>query len=201
MSRTCATKSLSHLAIVVLLGCGRTIGQADPQTCAPVDGRSSQERAEVLAGAFHLQMVATEGKAKGTAAAGSLTLRPRDLTDRMPGGARDTRFAFPLSGGTSLDLASIGAITPGDAGAVDPAKPGVLVIERLADSLATPGRVLLRLGSNANTGGPNRIEGVYTVLRVARLSKDEFAGSWDSGAPTLTSRGYFCAVRDDPPAR
>ena len=185
----------------MLLGCGKAISQADPQACAPVSGRASQERAEVLAGTFQLRMVATEGKAKDTAAVGTLTLAARAEADRMPGGARDTAFAFPLYGGASLDLASIGAITPGDAALVDPARPGVLVIERLSDSLTAPGRVLLRFGADANTGEPRRIEGAYTVLRVARLSKDEFAGSWDSGAPMLEARGYFCAVRDETPAR
>lgn len=193
--------SLSLLAVGVLLGCGKSVGQADPQACAPVSGRSSQERAEVLAGTFQLRMVATEGKAKGTEAVGTLTLAARAEADRMPGGARDTAFAFPLYGGASLDLTSIGAITPGDAASVDAARPGVLVIERLSDSLTAPGRVLLRLGSDANTGESRRIEGAYTVLRVARLSKDEFAGSWDSGAPMPEASGYFCAVRDETPAR
>jgi hypothetical protein len=201
VSRTHAITALSHLAVVVLLGCGRTIGRADPQACAPVSGRSSQERAEVLTGTFQLRMVATEGKAEGAAATGTLTLMARAPADRMTGDARDTLFAYPVYGGASLDFASIGVVTPGDAASMNPASPGVLVIERLADSLTAPGRVLLRLGAEANSSQPGRIEGAYAVLRVARLSKDEFAGSWDSGAPLSHSKGYFCAVRSATPAR
>jgi hypothetical protein len=71
---------------------------------------------------------------------------------------------------------------------VDPASPGVLVIQ-------SPGRVMLRIGSEANRRGVRRFDGAYTVLRVQQSTDQGFAGTWQSGLGVDQSSGHFCANR------
>jgi hypothetical protein len=106
------------------------------------------------------------------------------------GGIRDTAASNVLYGNTDVDLDNVGAVRPGDLEALDPRRPGVLVIER-------KGTITLRLGSDANTRGQARFDGGYTALRVAEASDGRFAGSWASGVKTQRSAGYFCAERMD----
>ena len=88
----------------------------------------------------------------------------------------DTAYAYPFFGTLDADLISIGATAPGDIGSLDPMQPGVLVIERLADTSSKPGRILLRLGSLANRRDVVRFDGGYTVLRVRELDADGIRG-------------------------
>ncbi len=69
-----------------------------------------------------------------------------------------------------------------------PDAPGVLVIE-------SPGRVMLRLGSEANRTGVRRYDGAYTALQVQQVTDKGFAGSWQSGVAAEQSGGHFCAKR------
>jgi hypothetical protein len=179
-------------ALVLLAGCGAAAGEADPQACAPADSAATERVAAApAAGEFVLRLVATAGAKRGESAQGQLGLTPHDSASRhlvLPGGTPDTTFSMPLYGSTDVDFATVDAAVPGDPHSLDPASPGVLVME-------LPGRVILRIGSEANRRGVIRFDGAYTVLRVQQTTDSGFAGSWESGASGQQSSGHFCAVR------
>ena len=87
-----------------------------------------------------------------------------------------------------MDVEPVGALRPGDLSSRDPEAPGVLVLQE-------DGRLLLRLGSEANRRGVLRFDGGYTVLRVARATAAGFAGTWSSGLLDVQAAGEFCARR------
>lgn len=178
--------------LILLAGCGgANAGQSDPQPCAPVESAAATVAADGLGGGFHLRLVATAGPKRGATAAGRLELMPQDTAYRSlvrADGSRDTTFSFPLHGTAEVDFASVGAVVPGDPGSKDPTSPGVLVIEH-------PGRVMLRMGSEANRWGVRRFDGGYTALQVQQVTDKGFAGTWQSGVGLEQSGGHFCADR------
>jgi hypothetical protein len=178
--------------VLLLAGCsGANAGQSDPQPCAPVETAASSVTADSLAGEFNLRLVATSGAKRGTTAGGRLTLMAQDSAYRrldLPGGSQHTSFSLPLYGTAALDFASVGAVVPGDPGSSDPARPGVLVMEG-------PGRVLLRVGSEANRRDVLRFDGAFTALQVQQVTDTGFAGTWRSGVAGEESSGHFCADR------
>jgi hypothetical protein len=177
---------------LLLAGCsGANAGQSDPQPCAPVEAASASVTADNLAGEYKLRFVATSGSKRGTTAAGKLTLMPQDSAYwrlDLPGSSRDSTLSLPLYGTASMDFASVGAVIPGDPGSSNPANPGVLVMEY-------PGRVMLRLGSEANRRDVRRFDGAFTALQVQQVSDKGFAGTWRSGLGVDESSGHFCADR------
>lgn len=192
------------LVLGLLLGCGRAAGSADPQPCGPVASELPGEAsADLLAGEFRLRLVATSGEKRGSSTEGSVTLLPYDLAQpRIDlSGATDTAHAYPLYGFADLDLAAVGAAAPGDLASDDPAGPGVLVIERLTSPSGRPGRMTLRLGSEANRQGVVRFDGGFAVLRVRQVDEAGFAGSWESGTALPNAGGHFCATRLPPASR
>ena len=173
-------------------------GEAEPKPCAPIEADLATDVGpELLEGEFRVQFVAPTASGSDRVAAGTLKLFPNEVSPR-PG---DTTFAYPFFGTLDADLAAVGATAPGDIGSLDPMQPGVLVIQRLADSPPRPGRLLLRLGSLANRRDVVRFDGGYTALRVRELNADGFAGNWESGAPMPTARGHFCATRVQPESK
>jgi hypothetical protein len=178
--------------VLLLAGCsGANAGQSDPQPCAPVEAAAASVTADNLAGEFNLRLVATSGAKRGTTAAGKLTLMPQDSAYRrmdQPGSSRDTGLSLPLYGTATMDFASVGAVIPGDPGSSNPANPGVLVLEH-------PGRVMLRVGSEANRRDVRRFDGAFTALQVQQVSDKGFAGTWRSGMGGDESGGHFCADR------
>lgn len=146
--------------------------------------------AERLEGTYRLQLVATEGPKSGESVEGTLQIQLYDpgLRAVTMNGIRDTAASYVLYGSVDVDLDGVGAVRPGDPGAEDPMRPGVLVIER-------KGAVVLRLGSEANRRDVARFDGGYTALRVRELDEDGFRGTWASGVRTQRSAGYFCAER------
>jgi hypothetical protein len=146
-------------------------------------------RADVLAGEFRLSLTATSGVRSGSSAAGTLRLRP--FGNRPPPIAPAERVRYPLYGSTDLGPASVGAVTPGDAGRDDPAGPGVLAIEW--ERSGAPA-ITLRLGADANRAGPPRFDGASMALFVTSISPERFAGRWESGGEQRAG-GYFCADR------
>ena len=185
-----ATRHLGAIALVA--GCGgASAGQADPQACAPVKTSTSDLAATGLAGQYTVRLIATSGAKEGASADGRLVLMQQDSAYRAverADGSVDTTFSLPLYGTADVDFASVGAITPGEAGSSDPLSPGVLVIQR-------PGGVMLRLGSEAIRRGVRRFDGGYTVLQVQQITDQGFAGSWRSGVGLEESGGHFCAVK------
>ncbi|MGH7580344.1 MAG: hypothetical protein ACREM9_09250 [Gemmatimonadales bacterium] len=178
--------------VLLLAGCsGANAGKSDPQPCAPVEAAAATVTADGLAGEYHLRLVATSGAKRGTTAAGPLTLMPHDSADQRlesAGGSSDTTFTLPLYGTTEVDFASVGAVAPGDPTSSDPGSPGVLVMEG-------SGRVMLRMGSEANRRGMRRFDGGFTALRVQQVTDKGFAGTWQSGVGLELSGGHFCADR------
>jgi len=186
--------SLGFTTALLLTGCHSGAGQAAPETCERVaDIPSASISAESLAGEYQLRLVAGDASASGT-----LTLVPQDTSaQRRPGpsGIPDPSHRYPLIGGTELDLAAVGAVASGTTASLDPAAPGVLLIERIGGEPGAPGRLMLRLGSEANRPDRLRFDGGYTVLRVRQADEHGFAGDWESGAPLPRASGYFCALR------
>jgi hypothetical protein len=179
-------------AALLLGGCGgANAGQSDPQACAPVEGPASAVAAAGLGGEYTLRLIATSGAKRGAAADGRIALMAQDSAYRaleLPDGSRDTSFTFPLYGTAEVDFAAIGAVAPGDPASTDPLSPGVLVIQG-------PGRVMLRMGSEANRRGVRRFDGAYTALQVQEVTDQGFAGTWQSGVGTEQAGGHFCATR------
>ena len=177
---------------ILLAGCGgANAGQSDPQACAPVTAaKDSAMDASGLHGEFLIRLVASSGSKRGETTEGRLQLMPQDSAYRnmeQPDGSSAT-FTLPLYGTAAIDFAAVGAVVPGDAESRDPGSPGVLVIE-------SPGRVLLRVGSEANRRGVRRFDGAYTVLEVQQVTREGFSGTWRSGVSLEQSGGHFCARR------
>jgi hypothetical protein len=180
------------LPVLVAVGCSGGAGEAEPKPCAPIEADLPGDAgAEQLEGEFRIRLVAPSANGDERATTGTLKLFPNEASPR--GG--DTTYAYPFFGTLEADLAEIGATAPGDIGSLDPMQPGVLVIQRLADTPVRPGRLMLRLGSVANRRDVVRFDGGYTALRVRELDADGFAGNWESGTRTPSARGYFCATR------
>jgi len=178
--------------VILLAGCrGANAGQSDPQPCAPVAATEAAIDANRMAGEYLVRLVASSGAKRGATAQGRLQLMPHDSANRrlkLPDGSTSSTYTLPLYGTVEIDLVAVGAVAPGDPGSSDPASPGVLVIE-------SPGRVMLRVGSEANRRDVRRYDGAYTVLRVQQVSDDGFAGTWESGVDMDRSGGHFCADR------
>lgn len=174
---------------------GRPAAEADPVPCAPAAGEMpAGGRADGLAGEYRLTLVATRGARAGKSASGRLVLRPFEGTARPVAPVSGARY--PLYGGATLALDSIGAIAPGDISHADAARPGVLVMEWRRTTPPPPAdQITLRFGADANAGGPNRFDGAYLALNLAATTGDGFAGIWDSGGGDVRAGGYFCAAR------
>jgi hypothetical protein len=179
------------LSLLLTACSGANAGQSDPQACAPVEAAAASVSAAQLGGEFTVRLVATSGAKRGATTEGRLELMPQDSAYRrldLPDGSRDTTFTLPLYGTAAIDFASVGAVAPGDPESSDPASPGVLVIE-------SAGRVMLRIGSEANRRGVRRFDGAFTALQVQQVSDQGFAGTWRSGVAAEESGGHFCATR------
>jgi hypothetical protein len=196
MKRPAGVHALLVLAAWAPASCGGRPAAVEPVPCAPTAGQLPEGgRADGLAGEYRLTLVATRGARAGKSASGRLVLRPFEGTARpvQPVGA--TRY--PLYGGATLALDSIGAVAPGDISRADAARPGVLVMEwRRATPPPPSDQITLRFGADANAGGPDRFDGTHLALHLAATSATRFAGIWDSGGgEVLQAGGYFCAER------
>ncbi len=190
------------LASAALLACRGAAGRASPEECAPVTAElPASSTAAGLEGEYQLRLVATSGTKPGTAVEGTLTLQPLDQALRYGtglDGAPDTTITHPLYGSADLDLAAVDAVSVGSIASMNPAQPGVLVIERHSGSgQAAPTGITIRLGSEANRRDRQRFDGGYAALHVREISDGRIKGSWTSGVSTKRSAGYFCAVKKD----
>ncbi|MEP6687753.1 MAG: hypothetical protein ABJC36_05345 [Gemmatimonadales bacterium] len=155
--------------------------------------------ARTLAGTYELDLVAATGARAGATAKGHLVLHVIDDSAMAPVhvfGRPDSSLRHPLAGTLELDPASIGAVATGDLGSSDRSAPGALVIERRPATPEAPIAITIRLGAEANRGGPARFDGGYFALTVRRLGPGGFAGTWVSGgAAGEEGGGSFCARR------
>jgi hypothetical protein len=189
-------------ACVVSEACRSQSHGTTPEPCAPVSAAlPATTSAEGLAGEYRLNLVASSGPRKGSAAEGTLHLEPQDSSRRYRmglAGRVDSTIVHPLLGSTDLDLNAVDAISVGRTDSRNPERPGVLVIERHARPGRTPqSEITMRLGSDANRSGQTRFDGGYTALRVRKVGPQGFAGSWSSGVTGERAAGFFCAVRED----
>jgi hypothetical protein len=168
---------------------------APAAACAPAEGAlAAGARADALAGEFRLTLVSTRGPRAGESASGTLRLQPYGSRPAPVPAAAGVRY--PLFGGAEVDLAGVGALAPGEVRRADAARPGVLVMEWPRPSApAGTNEIMLRLGADANQGGPDRFDGAYMALTVTALSGAGFAGRWESGGGEPVAGGYFCAER------
>ncbi len=189
--------------VLVLRGCaGHRGGQAAVQVaCAPVTEHQLRAgmRADDLAGAYRLTLVATEGSRAGEAVRGELALIPNAAAMRPMGTGATHRpdATMPLIGTADVDLAQVGATLVGDLASPDPRSPGVALLERhvLRGTDTTQTDLTLRFGSEANRRDVVRFDGAFTALYVHASDAAGFVGTWASGVGAPEAKGYFCAVR------
>lgn len=191
------TTKLLRVAITasVMVGCAGNQSQVSESACTPVEGGLHRgATADGLGGEYDLTLVATKGDRAGERAVGRLALRPhegdmRTVTD--PSGRPVPNTTSPLYGTTDVALDLVGALELGDTESMDPASPGVAVIQRTGDSTS----ITVRLGSVANRRDITRFDGGFTALYVKAIDGNRFAGDWASGRRGREAEGYFCAVR------
>ncbi len=66
--------------------------------------------------------MATSGAKRGSSSGGKVRLIAHDGEHRnlvLPDGSTSTTYTFPFYGTTNVDLAAVGAVAPGEAGAED----------------------------------------------------------------------------------
>jgi hypothetical protein len=148
------------------------------------------------AGEYRLTMVATDGRE----VSGTLVLREyapgqQAAAARSPLGSGTN---YPLYGRARLSLDSVGATPFGEIDTDSPDAPGVQVMELRDPSSPATRQLLLRFGSDANSGGAATFEGPHTALRIRAAWPDSFAGSWSSSSPDRSVDGHFCARRVAP---
>jgi hypothetical protein len=176
---------------------GRAPAPAAAACARPADGSlAAGTRADGLAGAYRLTLVAERGTRAGSSTSGPLSLEPFGARPVPVPAGEGVRH--PLFGGTGVDLQAVGAVALGDVSPANAARPGVLAME-----WARPGapagmrEITLRLGADANHGDLLRFDAAYTALTVTSLSGDGFGGTWRSGTGggQAEAGGYFCAER------
>ena len=124
------------LALLALPGwsCRAQSDPPAPQECAPPTSElSANSSADGISGEYQLRLVATSGTKAGATADGTLKLHPQSGNFRYrprPSGATDSSVVHPLYGSAELDLSAVDAVLVGSTTSVDPAMPGVLVIQR-----------------------------------------------------------------------
>lgn len=158
---------------------------------ASLDGRE---------GEYSLTLVERAVGADVRSVRGHLVLREQGTGLRRfvgSGGGAIPRVVAPLFGSADVRVEAVGALRVGDLSSVDPAAPGVLVIESETDQGPS---ILLRLGSDANRRGMVGFDGGFTVLEVREIGDDRFSGVWTSGARGPETRGHFCAELRSPAA-
>ena len=184
--QACSTRSADQQAQSP--GCQR--GEGALPASATLDGHS---------GEYALTLVATTGQESGQSTQGHLWLHEQSAELRqyvMLGAEPDPSVSAPLYGAAQVDLEAVGAVLMGDLGSLDPAQPGVLVLERRSESGGLVAvEITLRLGSLSNRRGVVTFDAGYTALQVRSVQEGQFAGEWASGDPNMRAQGYFCAVR------
>lgn len=165
--------------------------------CLPSEGPLAADASlEGRAGDYRLTMVEKVDGTPTRTAEGSLVLLTQVESLRRfegSGGGSIPGVTSPLFGSTDIDVEAVGAVRVGDLSSLDPAAPGVLVIE---SETGTSPSILLRLGSTANRRDLVRFDGGYAVLTVIEIAAGSFGGTWSSGARGPDSEGVFCATRN-----
>ena len=171
-----------------ILTCQAPTGMLGPG--ASLDGR---------AGEYSLTLVAHAAAADPRWVRGNLVLHEQGAGLRRFAGSDGAipRVGAPLFGSTDVRVEAVGALRVGDLSSMDPAAPGVLVIESETDQGPS---ILVRFGSAANRRDMVDFDGGFTVLEVREIGSDRFSGVWTSGVRAPETRGHFCAELRSPAA-
>jgi hypothetical protein len=130
---------------------------------------------------------------------GTLDLHPQDSALQslaLPGGVPVPGARMPLYGALDASIEQVGGLRLGSAAELDPAQPGVAVLEQVAQQ--ETGSVLsitMRIGSDANNRELVRFDGGFMALYVREITPQGFRGDWASGIRGPEQEGYFCAFR------
>jgi hypothetical protein len=188
--------ALALAGVFALAGWGACPGRAPAPAAAPCTAADREleagTRADALAGAFRLTLVATRGPRADDSASGDLRLQPFGGRPVPLPASEGVRYA--LFGAAEVEIAGVGAVSRGAVDIDDAARPGVLAMEWTNASAGT-NEITLRFGSDANHGAQVPFDGAYLALQVRAVSADGFAGTWESGAGQPQAGGHFCAVR------
>ena len=190
------------LPLLVLTACSAKSGeqQAAAPECAPTEGALAPGATlDGRPGAYALTLVATSGEKSGASTVGKLRLHAQEGELRgygVAGADPDPNILISMYGAAEVDLEAVGAFHAGELDALDPAQPGVMVLERSGESQGRANKeIVLRLGAAGNRRDVQAFDGAYMALWVSAVSDGGFAGTWRSGLFEKQSRGHFCAVR------
>ena len=153
-------------------------------------------------GSYRIVLVGTSADYADRRVEGSLELHSQDSALQslaLPGGVSIAGARMPLYGALDAEIEHVGGMRLGDATVLDPAQPGVAVLEQVAQS--EPGSVVsitMRVGSDANNRDMVRFDGGFMALYVREVTPEGFRGTWASGVRGPEHEGYFCAfLRSD----
>lgn len=165
--------------------------------CVPPEGPLAAEASLAgRVGDYRLTMVERVDGTPTRTVEGSLVLLTQVAPFRLfegSGGESIPGVTSPLFGSTDINLEAVGAVRVGDLSSLDPAAPGVLVIE---SETGTSPSILLRFGSEANRRDLVRFDGGYAVLTVIEIATGSFGGTWSSGVRGPDAEGFFCATEN-----
>jgi hypothetical protein len=190
------TRGALALALAASMACRAHRVEVETPQCSARDGElAAGVDAGALEGEYIVTLVATGGEQAGQEHRGEMVLLTLDSAaalSQAPAHEAQGKAGYSLVGTTDLALESVGAVRLGDLASLDPAKPGVAVLQHGEEQAP---EITLRLGSLANQVGNVRFDGGYAALHVKWLESDGFGGSWESGVRGPEAEGYFCAFR------
>ncbi|NNG15346.1 MAG: hypothetical protein HKM89_02615 [Gemmatimonadales bacterium] len=172
------------------------------QECTPLPDGAELEpsaRAGNLAGLFRVILVGTSADYSDQLIEGTLALHPQDSALQsvaLPGGVPVTGARMPLYGSLDAAIEQVGGMRLGSAVLLDPAQPGVAVLEQVAQNeTGSVTSITMRVGSDANHRDMVRFDGGFMALYVKEITPGGFRGTWASGVRGPEHEGYFCAFR------
>jgi hypothetical protein len=130
---------------------------------------------------------------------GTLELHPQDSVLQslaLPGGVPVAGARMPLYGALDAAIEQVGGMRLGDATLLDPAQPGVAVLEQVTkNEIGSVTSITMRVGSDANNRDMVRFDGGFMALYVREVTPEGFRGTWASGIRGPEHEGYFCAFQ------
>ena len=186
---------------VASTGCAANQVQADRE-CTPLPDEAELAtgvRGGSLAGSYRVVVVGTSADYSDRQIEGRLELHPQDSALQslaLPGGVPVTGARMPLYGALDAAIEQVGGMRLGNATLLDPAQPGVAVLEQVTrNETGSVTSITMRVGSDANNRELIRFDGGFMALYVEEVTPEGFRGTWASGVRGPEHEGYFCAFR------
>ncbi len=182
-------------------GCAANQAREGPECTPPPDEAElvAGVRGGNLAGSYRVVLVGTSADYSDRQIEGTLELLPQDSALQslaLPGGLPVTGARMPLYGALDAAIEQVGGMRLGKATLLDPARPGVAVLEQVTQSeIGSVTSIIMRVGSDANNRDLVRFDGGFMALYVQEITPEGFRGSWASGVRGPEHEGYFCAFR------